>query len=58
MVDLDKHLGRPDLGTDAFVELKTSMVIRGPQDEARFEKCVFPIYVLSFFIQPRTKTQY
>ncbi|KAF8206227.1 hypothetical protein K438DRAFT_1816842 [Mycena galopus ATCC 62051] len=25
--------------TNTFVELKTSMVIRGPQDEARFEKC-------------------
>lgn len=30
----DKFTGQPD----TFVELKTSLVIRGPQDEARFEK--------------------
>ena len=31
---------RFDGSTDSFVELKTSLAIRGPQDEARFEKCV------------------
>lgn len=28
---------------DSFVELKTSMTIRGSQDEARFEKLGFPL---------------
>lgn len=30
----DKYTGQPD----TFVELKTSLTIRGPPDEARFEK--------------------
>ncbi|KAJ3558064.1 hypothetical protein NP233_g11584 [Leucocoprinus birnbaumii] len=32
----DKYTGQPD----TFVELKTSLTIRGPHDEARFEKSV------------------
>ena len=31
---------RFDGKTATFVELKTSMSIRGPEDETRFEKCV------------------
>jgi hypothetical protein len=31
-------LGRYTGKTDSFVELKTSLVIRGPHDEGRFEK--------------------
>jgi hypothetical protein len=33
-------VGRFDGKTDSFVELKTSMTIRGPHDEARFERYV------------------
>lgn len=36
--EVDCVRGRYIGNTDTFVELKTSMVIRGPQDEARFEK--------------------
>ncbi|KAJ6507959.1 RAI1-domain-containing protein [Mycena vitilis] len=36
--------------TDTFVELKTSMVIRGAQDEARFEKKLLKFYMQSFLL--------
>jgi len=32
----DRYTGQPD----TFVELKTSLVIRGGEDRSRFEKCV------------------
>nr|GAT48743.1 predicted protein [Mycena chlorophos] len=36
--------------TDNFVELKTSMTIRGAQDEARFEKKLLKFYMQSFLL--------
>ncbi|KAJ7903314.1 RAI1-domain-containing protein [Mycena olivaceomarginata] len=36
--------------TDTFVELKTSMVIRNPRDEARFEKKLLKFYMQSFLL--------
>ncbi|KAJ7678982.1 RAI1-domain-containing protein [Mycena polygramma] len=36
--------------TDTFVELKTSLVIRGAQDEARFEKKLLKFYMQSFLL--------
>ncbi|KAG5647335.1 hypothetical protein DXG03_000403 [Asterophora parasitica] len=36
--------------TDTFVELKTSLVIRGPPDEARFEKKLLKFYFQSFLL--------
>ncbi|KAH9921552.1 RAI1-domain-containing protein [Epithele typhae] len=36
--------------TDTFVELKTSMSIRGPEDEARFEKKMLRFYMQSFLL--------
>ncbi|KAI0706931.1 RAI1-domain-containing protein [Cerioporus squamosus] len=36
--------------TDALVELKTSMSIRGPEDEARFEKKLLKFYMQSFLL--------
>jgi len=36
--DTDQYTGK----TDSFVELKTSLSIRGPHDEAKFEKYDFP----------------
>ncbi|KAI0773674.1 RAI1-domain-containing protein [Fomes fomentarius] len=36
--------------TDTFVELKTSMSIRGPEDEARFEKKLLKFYMQSFLL--------
>ncbi|KAJ6513060.1 RAI1-domain-containing protein [Mycena sanguinolenta] len=36
--------------TDTFVELKTSMVIRNPQDEMRFEKKLLKFYMQSFLL--------
>ncbi|KAF5326772.1 hypothetical protein D9619_004479 [Psilocybe cf. subviscida] len=36
--------------TDRFVELKTSMSIRGPQDEGRFEKKLLKFYFQSFLL--------
>ncbi|KAJ6531985.1 RAI1 like PD-XK nuclease-domain-containing protein [Mycena capillaripes] len=36
--------------TDTFVELKTSLVIRGPQDEMRFEKKLLKFYMQSFLL--------
>lgn len=36
--------------TDAFVELKTSMSIQGPRDEARFEKKLLKFYFQSFLL--------
>ncbi|KAG2018182.1 hypothetical protein CC2G_007632 [Coprinopsis cinerea AmutBmut pab1-1] len=41
-----KYTGR----TDTFVELKTSMTIRGAQDEARFEKKLLKFYFQSFLL--------
>ncbi|KAI0034723.1 RAI1-domain-containing protein [Vararia minispora EC-137] len=35
---------------DSMVELKTSMSIRGPQDEARFEKKLLKFYIQSFLL--------
>ncbi|KAJ7067093.1 RAI1-domain-containing protein [Mycena amicta] len=36
--------------TDNFVELKTSMTIRGAQDEARFERKLLKFYMQSFLL--------
>ncbi|KAF7312470.1 RAI1 domain-containing protein [Mycena indigotica] len=36
--------------TDTFIELKTSMTIRGAQDEARFEKKLLKFYMQSFLL--------
>ncbi|GJE89921.1 RAI1 domain-containing protein [Phanerochaete sordida] len=36
--------------TDTLVELKTSMTIRGPQDEAKFEKKLLKFYFQSFLL--------
>ncbi|KAF7336767.1 RAI1 domain-containing protein [Mycena venus] len=36
--------------TDTFVELKTSLAIRGPQDEVRFEKKLLKFYMQSFLL--------
>ncbi|PCH42099.1 RAI1-domain-containing protein [Wolfiporia cocos MD-104 SS10] len=36
--------------TSSFVELKTSLVIRGPQDELRFEKKLLKFYFQSFLL--------
>ncbi|KAG6919208.1 hypothetical protein DXG01_008506 [Tephrocybe rancida] len=36
--------------TDTFVELKTSLAIRGPQDEAKFEKKLLKFYIQSFLL--------
>ncbi|KAL6301977.1 RAI1-domain-containing protein [Sparassis latifolia] len=36
--------------TDTFVELKTSLAIRGPQDEAKFEKKLLKFYFQSFLL--------
>ncbi|KAI1788942.1 RAI1-domain-containing protein [Ganoderma leucocontextum] len=41
---------RFDGKTDTFVELKTSMSIRGPEDEARFEKKLLKFYMQSFLL--------
>jgi len=42
----EKYTGQPD----TFVELKTSMVIRGQSDEARFEKKLLKFYFQSFLL--------
>ncbi|PBK75857.1 RAI1-domain-containing protein [Armillaria solidipes] len=36
--------------TDSFVELKTSLTIRGPHDEAKFEKKLLKFYFQSFLL--------
>ncbi|KNZ73904.1 Protein RAI1 [Termitomyces sp. J132] len=36
--------------TDTFVELKTSLAIRGPHDEAKFEKKLLKFYFQSFLL--------
>ncbi|KAJ7707493.1 RAI1 like PD-XK nuclease-domain-containing protein [Mycena rosella] len=36
--------------TDTFVELKTSLVIRGPHDEVKFEKRLLKFYMQSFLL--------
>ncbi|KAF9466626.1 RAI1 like PD-XK nuclease-domain-containing protein [Collybia nuda] len=36
--------------TDTFVELKTSLTIRGPHDEAKFEKKLLKFYFQSFLL--------
>ncbi|PIL36601.1 hypothetical protein GSI_00290 [Ganoderma sinense ZZ0214-1] len=41
---------RFDGKTDTFVELKTSMAIRGQEDEARFEKKLLKFYMQSFLL--------
>ncbi|KAI0267639.1 RAI1 like PD-XK nuclease-domain-containing protein [Gloeopeniophorella convolvens] len=42
----DRYTGR----NDTMIELKTSMNIRGPQDEARFEKKLLKFYFQSFLL--------
>ncbi|TDL20754.1 RAI1-domain-containing protein [Rickenella mellea] len=42
----NKYTGQPD----TFVELKTSMAIRGASDEARFEKKLLKFYFQSFLL--------
>ncbi|EGN99498.1 hypothetical protein SERLA73DRAFT_90841 [Serpula lacrymans var. lacrymans S7.3] len=42
----EKYTGRPD----TFVELKTSLSIRGPHDEAKFEKKLLKFYFQSFLL--------
>jgi hypothetical protein len=44
--------------TDTFVELKTSLVIRGPQDEVRFEKCVPSLPTQVVYIVPYADAEY
>ncbi|KAJ7170847.1 RAI1-domain-containing protein [Mycena crocata] len=41
-----KYTGTPD----TFVELKTSLVIRGPHDEVKFEKKLLKFYMQSFLL--------
>ncbi|KAH8118243.1 RAI1-domain-containing protein [Phellopilus nigrolimitatus] len=41
-----RYTGQPN----TFVELKTSLTIRGPQDEARFEKKLLKFYFQSFLL--------
>ncbi|KAI0751676.1 RAI1-domain-containing protein [Daedaleopsis nitida] len=48
--EVDCVRGRFDGKTDTFVELKTSMSIRGPEDEGRFEKKLLKFYMQSFLL--------
>ncbi|KAJ7031395.1 RAI1-domain-containing protein [Mycena alexandri] len=48
--EVDCVRGKYTGATDTFVELKTSMAIRGPQDEARFEKKLLKFYLQSFLL--------
>lgn len=48
--EVDCIRGRYTGKTDSFVELKTSLVIRGPHDEGRFEKKLLKFYLQSFLL--------
>ncbi|KAF6754568.1 RAI1 like PD-XK nuclease-domain-containing protein [Ephemerocybe angulata] len=48
--EVDCVRGRYTGRTDTFVELKTSMAIRGQNDEARFEKKLLKFYFQSFLL--------
>ncbi|KIJ62856.1 hypothetical protein HYDPIDRAFT_93731 [Hydnomerulius pinastri MD-312] len=48
--EVDCVRGKYSGNTDNFVELKTSLSIRGPSDEARFEKKLLKFYVQSFLL--------
>ncbi|KAF7374739.1 RAI1 domain-containing protein [Mycena sanguinolenta] len=48
--EVDCVRGKYTSKTDTFVELKTSMVIRNPQDEMRFEKKLLKFYMQSFLL--------
>ncbi|KAJ7450288.1 RAI1-domain-containing protein [Mycena galericulata] len=48
--EVDCVRGKYTGNTDTFVELKTSLAIRSPQDEVRFEKCLLKFYMQSFLL--------
>jgi len=48
--EVDCVRGKYTHQTDAFVELKTSLVIRGPYDEAKFERKLLKFYFQSFLL--------
>ncbi|KAF8071791.1 RAI1 like PD-XK nuclease-domain-containing protein [Lyophyllum atratum] len=48
--EVDCVRGKYTHQTDTFVELKTSLVIRGPYDEAKFEKKLLKFYFQSFLL--------
>lgn len=48
--EVDCVRGKYAGNTDNFVELKTSLSIRGPQDEAKFEKKLLKFYFQSFLL--------
>ncbi|KAJ7096527.1 RAI1 like PD-XK nuclease-domain-containing protein [Mycena belliarum] len=48
--EVDCVRGKYTGATDTFVELKTSLVIRGPHDEVKFEKKLLKFYMQSFLL--------
>ncbi|KAF5372761.1 hypothetical protein D9615_010106 [Tricholomella constricta] len=48
--EVDCVRGKHTHQTDTFVELKTSLVIRGPSDEIKFEKKLLKFYFQSFLL--------
>ncbi|GLB40272.1 putative RAI1-domain-containing protein [Lyophyllum shimeji] len=48
--EVDCVRGKYTHQTDTFVELKTSLAIRGPHDEAKFEKKLLKFYFQSFLL--------
>jgi len=48
--EVDCVRGKYSGSTDTFVELKTSMTIRGPHDEVKFEKKLLKFYIQSFLL--------
>ncbi|KAH7920240.1 RAI1-domain-containing protein [Leucogyrophana mollusca] len=48
--EVDCVRGKYTGGTDNFVELKTSMAIRNPHDESKFEKKLLKFYFQSFLL--------
>lgn len=48
--EVDCARGQFQGSTDSLVELKTSMTIRGPQDEVKFEKKLLKFYFQSFLL--------
>jgi len=48
--EVDCVRGKLTETTDTFVELKTSLTLRGPQDEPRFEKKMLKFYIQSFLL--------
>ncbi|KAJ7455291.1 RAI1 like PD-XK nuclease-domain-containing protein [Mycena galericulata] len=48
--EVDCVRGKYTGATDTFVELKTSLVIRGPHDELKFEKKLLKFYMQSFLL--------